>query len=95
MAGTPRIDALWEDELDDSDDQERNRLGHGHGGRMAYFDRGDEEERAGLVANGGGGEGDGGEGEHSSNHDLRTPLDKTIDRIGMGACFLSHPLRTL
>ena len=46
---------------------------------MAYFDRGDEES-AGLVADAAGLE-----GEEGCASDARTPLDKTIDRIGMGA----------
>lgn len=47
---------------------------------MNYFDSRDEED-AGLVA--------GAEGLESGAqgaHDPRTPLDRTIDRIGMGAC---------
>ncbi|PSR70485.1 hypothetical protein PHLCEN_2v13636 [Hermanssonia centrifuga] len=47
---------------------------------MSYFARGDEEEDVGLV--------DDAEGidelEDVDMSDARTPLDKTIDRIGMG-----------
>ncbi|THG98816.1 hypothetical protein EW026_g3425 [Hermanssonia centrifuga] len=48
---------------------------------MSYFARGDEEEDVGLV--------DDAEGidelEDVDMSDARTPLDKTIDRIGMGS----------
>lgn len=49
--------------------------------RMSYFGRdddGDEDETVGLVA--------GDEEEMGISHDGRTPLDRTIDKIGMGAC---------
>lgn len=44
---------------------------------MSYYERGDAEERDGLVA--------GDDEEMGVIHDGRTPLDRTIDRIGMGA----------
>lgn len=53
---------------------------------MGYFAR-DEEEDVGLV-DGEDGTEDGGEGVYVS--DGRTPLDRTIDRIGMGACFFVY-----
>lgn len=43
-----------------------------------YFDGADEGETAGLVA--------GDDEEMGIVHDGRTPLDRTIDKIGMGAC---------
>ena len=64
MSVTPRIPALWSDNRADG---------------MGYFDRGDDEENVGLVA-----DISGREGEENCAHDIRTPLDKTIDRIGMG-----------
>ena len=53
-----------------------------HSQEMSYFDRGDEES-TGLVA--GAARPEGGE---DFARDSRTPLDKTIDRIGMGTLFL-------
>ena len=44
---------------------------------MSYFERGDDEEGVGLVS--------GEDEEMGVVHDGRTPLDRTIDRIGMGA----------
>ena len=45
---------------------------------MGYLDRGDEENM-GLMQDAPGTVEDG-----FGKHDARTPLDKTIDRIGMG-----------
>lgn len=53
--------------------------------RMSYFERGDgddeDDETVGLVA--------GDDEEMGISHDGRTPLDRTIDKIGMGAFPLS------
>lgn len=46
-------------------------------GRMSYFDTGNDGEEEELV--------EGGEDELETVCDGRTPLDRTIDRIGMGA----------
>lgn len=49
---------------------------------MSYYGvDGDDEEDVGLVR--------GGDEEHGGAYDGRTPLDRTIDKIGMGGCTLS------
>ena len=53
--------------------------------RMSYFERGDDEEEDENVDGLGAGEDE----EMGVVHDGRTPLDRTIDRIGMGARFRS------
>lgn len=45
--------------------------------RMSYYERGDQEESEGLVQDG--------DEEMGGVPDGRTPLDRTIDRIGMGS----------
>ena len=50
-----------------------------HPDDMGYYARGDEEEDVGLVDGAGLDDGEG-------LDDGRTPLDRTIDRIGMGEC---------
>lgn len=55
---------------------------------MSYFERGEDEEDVGLV------HGEDEEQGDVNDYDGRTPLDRTIDRIGMGTSLRSSRLRT-